>query len=343
MKHAWIPQTPSSPDIRLYPPSYLIAPITMAYSALQSIAVTVGSSLYHEYRVTETLLRSNAGTTLGGFLFAILPRLLLPPMTLYPAFHLILKICILSIGFQYSLDIVNQRTGVAEDSVNKPYRPIPSGLITLRGADARWIIAWIAFPLLSYLLSGYEVALWAIVWQAEVGFCYVWPKPNNPVVRNLFTGVATFLIISLVNAVVVERHPDRYMPLVLRAALAGWAGLVIQIQEFHDVEGDRIAGKRTLPLVLGEAKVWLMRQATCWVFFITHALFLLWGLVLAESSTWPRSICAAGAMQVVLGVAVGLRVIWSDSMEIDRQTYFYWLTLLFWMMIVYISLLSTAM
>jgi 4-hydroxybenzoate polyprenyltransferase len=264
-------------------------------------------------------------------------------MALHSALELILKICVLSIGFQYALDIVNQRTGVAEDSVNKPYRPIPSGLITLRGADTRWAIAWISFPLLSYLLSGYEVTLWALVWQAEVGFCYVWPRLNNPVVRNLFTGVATFIIISLVNSVVVERHPDRYMPLVLRAALAGWAGLVIQIQEFHDVEGDRIAGKRTLPLVLGEARVWLMRQATCWVFFITHALFLMWGLVLAESSTWPRSICAAGAMQVVLGVAVGLRVIWSDSIEIDRDTYFYWLTLLFWMMIVYISLLSTAM
>jgi len=343
MKHAWIPQTPSSSEIRLSPPSYIIPPITKAYFGLQSITATVSSSLYHEYRVTETLLRSNAGTTLGGFLFAILPRLLLPPMALRSSLELVLKICVLSVGFQYALDIVNQRTGVSEDTVNKPYRPIPSGLITIRGADTRWIIAWISFPLLSYLLSGYEVMLWALVWQAEVGFCYVWPRPNNPVVRNLFTGLATFIIISLVNSVVVERHPDRHMPLVLRAALAGWAGLIIQIQEFHDVEGDRIAGKRTLPLVLGEARVWLMRQATCWLFFITHVLFLLWGLMLSQSSTWPRSICVAGAMQVVLGAAVGLRVIRSDSVEIDRATYFYWLTLLFWVMIVYISLLSTAM
>jgi 4-hydroxybenzoate polyprenyltransferase len=95
------------------------------------------------------------------------------------------------------------------------------------------------------------------------------------------TGLATFIIISLVNSVVVQQHPNRHMPLVLRASLAGWASLVIQIQEFHDVEGDLIAGKRTLPLVLGEAKVWLMRYATCWVFFTTHALFLLWGFVLA--------------------------------------------------------------
>jgi 4-hydroxybenzoate polyprenyltransferase len=309
----------------------------------KSAVAGVTDFLYHEYLVTEALLRSNAGTTLGGFLFAILPRLLLPPLPVQSALHLILKICVLSVGFQYSLDIVNQRTGVTEDAANKPYRPIPSGLLTIRGADTRWTAAWIIFPLLSYVLSGYNVMLWALVWQVEVGFCYVWPKPNNPVVRNLFTGIATFIIISLVNSVVVERHPDRNMALVLRAALAGWAGLVIQIQEFHDVEGDRIAGKRTLPLVLGEARVWLMRQVTSWVFFITHALFLLWGLVLAQSSTWPRSIWAAGGMQVVLGVAVGLRVTWADAVEIDRATYFYWLTLLFWLMITYISLLSTAM
>jgi hypothetical protein len=40
-----------------------------------------------------------------------------------------------------------------------------------------------------------------------------------------------------------------------------------------------------------------MRYATCWVFFTTHALFLLWEFVLAQSFTWSRSIwhCGTGA------------------------------------------------
>jgi hypothetical protein len=122
----------------------------MADAGPQSLVLTIKSTLYHKYLVTEALLRSNAGTTLGGYLFAILPRLLLPPMPLSPAVGLILKICILSICFQYSLDIVNQITGVAEDSVNKPYRPIPCGLITISGAERCWILAWILFPLLSF-------------------------------------------------------------------------------------------------------------------------------------------------------------------------------------------------
>jgi 1,4-dihydroxy-2-naphthoate octaprenyltransferase len=113
----------------------------------------------------------------------------------------------------------------------------------------------------------------------EIGFCYVWPKPNNPFVRNLFTGLATFIIISLVSSVAVKQHPERDVAVVFRVALAGWAGLIIQIQEFHDVEGDKISGKRTLPLVIGEEHIWIMRQATCWVFFLTHGLFLWWGLI----------------------------------------------------------------
>ena len=315
----------------------------MVGTAPKSQAIKLKSILYREYVVTEALLRSNAGTTLGGFLFAILPRLLLPPIPVGSAAQLILKTCVLSVSFQYALDIVNQTTGVTEDSINKPYRPIPSGLITIHEAERRWTVVWILFPILSYLLSGHEAAFWAILWQAEVGFCYVWPKPNNPVMRNMFTGVATFIIISLVNAIVVHEHADRDLNVILRAALGVWAGIVIQIQEFHDVEGDRMAGKRTLPLVLGEDRIWLMRQVTCGIFVVSHALFLGWGIALAQSSAWPISICAVGSLQIVLGVAVGVRVVWSESVEMDKKSYFYWLTLLFWMMVIYITLLGTAM
>jgi len=120
-------------------------------------------------------------------------------------------------------------------------------------------------------------------------------------VGNLFTGVATFIILSLVNSIVVEQHPSKNMPpCAACAAYASWAALggigrlVIPMQEFHDVEGDRASGKRTLPLVLGEAQVWLMRYATCWLFLTTHTLFLLWEFVLAQSSTWYRSIWHCG-------------------------------------------------
>jgi hypothetical protein len=114
--------------------------ISMALAGFQSAASKITSFLQHEILVTEALLRSNAGTTLGGFLFAILPRLLLSPMPLDSAMELISKICAVGIGFQYALDIVNQRMSVAEDTVNKTYRPILSGLISLRGANARWVL-----------------------------------------------------------------------------------------------------------------------------------------------------------------------------------------------------------
>jgi 1,4-dihydroxy-2-naphthoate octaprenyltransferase len=46
----------------------------------------------------------------------------------------------------------------------------------------------------------------------------------------------------------------------VRAFSSGMGRLVIRCRKFHDVEGDRASGKRTLPLVLGEAHVWLMSR-----------------------------------------------------------------------------------
>jgi hypothetical protein len=64
-------------------------------------------------------------------------------------------------------------------------------------------------------------------------------EPNNPVVGNLFTGVATFIIISLVDSIVVEQHPSRNMPPVPPVPpvppgqrWAGWAASSFQCRSF---------------------------------------------------------------------------------------------------------------
>ena len=42
--------------------------------------------------------------------------------------------------YQYSFNLSNQIAGIEEDKINKPDRPIPSGLITLQGAKHRWYV-----------------------------------------------------------------------------------------------------------------------------------------------------------------------------------------------------------
>ena len=287
-------------------------------------------------------MRSNAPITLGGFLSGILIRLIVPLASFSIAVRLILKTCLLGFAYLYVFDIVNQTMAVAEDKVNKPYRPIPSGMITIRGALCRWVVSWFEYPILSYVLAGREAAVWALLWEAEVGFCYVWPRPNNPVARNLFGGFGTFIMLGQVNAVVMHEDQDRNLSLFLLAALGGWVGVVTQLQEFHDVDGDRAAGKKTLLVVLGESWNKVIRRTTCGIFILSHFFFMCYGSVIGTKSPYGSSIFAVGFVQMFLGILLGLRVVFSASVQMDKKNYFYWLTFLFWVMIIYTTLLGTA-
>ena len=42
-------------------------------------------------------------------------------------------------------NLSNQYTGAEEDKINKPDRPIPSGLVTVEGARFRWYIVTVLY------------------------------------------------------------------------------------------------------------------------------------------------------------------------------------------------------
>ena len=65
--------------------------------------------------------------------------------------------------YTYSFDLSNQIAGVEEDKVDKPDRPIPSGLLTIQGAKYRW---WVVTAL--YVATGIVVGnVWScILWIA---------------------------------------------------------------------------------------------------------------------------------------------------------------------------------
>lgn len=77
--------------------------------------------------------------------------------------------------FLYTVCLSNQVISIEEDKKNKPWRPLPTGLICIEGAYTRLIFANILFLLLSYYL---HVFYFAILWQlltffyAQWGFTY---------------------------------------------------------------------------------------------------------------------------------------------------------------------------
>ncbi|RDB18515.1 hypothetical protein Hypma_000227 [Hypsizygus marmoreus] len=86
------------------------------------------------------------------------------------------------ISYVYFFNISNQITGLEEDRVNKPDRPIPSGMVTMEGAKLRWILALAAF----LGVAVYEPILFpeTICWVITAGFLSLTSAGNHWLGKN---------------------------------------------------------------------------------------------------------------------------------------------------------------
>jgi 4-hydroxybenzoate polyprenyltransferase len=163
--------------------------------------------------------------------------------------------------YVFTFAVSNQLIGLEEDRRNKPDRPLPAGMITLRGAFARWAIAMVLFPALGAVLG---IAHWALLWQLCFclynfgGFARHWAT------KSLIMGLG--LIAQLAAAWnVIGPLPDLAWRWI--GGLAVIALVFCNIQDLRDVAGDGALGRRTLPIIYG-------LRRSC------HGLALLFALVL---------------------------------------------------------------
>ncbi|WP_167829145.1 UbiA family prenyltransferase [Nocardia brasiliensis] len=141
--------------------------------------------------------------------------------------------------------LVSQVDSLDEDRINKPWRPLPAGRISLKSAVKARNLAIISFPLIGYLL---DVFVQALIWELTVILaCYThWTN-------NVF-GKCSY---SLIGALVLTGYWQIVAPMTVEVRddfiLMGIATFFsISVQDFRDKTGDLIAGRRTLPILLGD-------------------------------------------------------------------------------------------
>lgn len=89
---------------------------------------------------------------------------------------------------------------------------------------------------------------------------------------------------------------------------AGIFATTIQAQDFKDTEGDRLVGRKTLPIVAPElARPTLMLALLAW----SVGLSSLWSLSTKVSLAY-----------IILAVAVGLRYITFNSIKADQRSFY---------------------
>jgi 4-hydroxybenzoate polyprenyltransferase len=211
--------------------------------------------------------------------------------------------------------LFNGVTDREEDVANASTRPIASGRLPVRSAVAA-VGALTVTGLLCAFSAGTGSSLLAVVYLL-IGYAY--SGPPFPLKRTYYTctgaglglGLATYAAGFLAG----DRRPDASL-VIFAGAMTLWMGCVGGIaKEFSDVEGDRATGRRTWPMVLGDAgaRRLLAVVAGGIATYLTAA-----ALLYSSQLIWCAVTVCAGA----LGVTVtGLRATQGKGRSLRRRPY----------------------
>ena len=199
------------------------------------------------------------------------------------------------LGGQLVIGVVNELVDAENDRLTKPSKPIPSGLVSPRGAIALGVAGCL-------LMLGAGVTLGApsfpiLLAGTGAGVAYsLWFK------RSRFAWLPYLFALPLLP-IWVAVTLDRFEPaLLLLFPLGALAVLGIQVaQSVPDIESDRAAGIDSLTTRLGERRALLL----CWASVI-GSLLLAAGAAMARNGWhWPMWIaCLAALALTALDVAL---------------------------------------
>lgn len=227
-------------------------------------------------------------------------------------------------------DISNQRLpdAIAEDTINKPWRPIPSG--RLSGEEAQEILRTL-IPVslcISVVLQSFEpsVTFMTLVWLYNDLGC----GDTGPVQRNILNAVA-FACFGWGAITTLLGSRDVGSNTVLICWIAVTAAIVmttIHAQDFPDVVGDKVRGRKTIPLLLSEA----------WARGSLAGLILFWSIVCLRF--WNVKSTLAWMAVLGIGVTISLKTTLDRTRSSDKLVWKLWC---YWITSVYLlPLLSTG-
>ncbi|KAK3343190.1 UbiA prenyltransferase family-domain-containing protein [Neurospora tetraspora] len=253
-----------------------------------------------------------------------------------PTFNQVLSRLLGSSMFQFIslllFDVDNQRdpTSVAEDRINKPWRPIPSGMIT--SDQSRRLVLFLV-PLTMAL--GYALGVWN---EALLVVIAAWVYDHlgggdEPIVREVVLGIsyAVFQIASLRIALGSgEYHAQTQTDMVadvISPSGYAWTAITgtliattIPIQDMKDQEGDRLRPiRKTLPLFIGDT-------ATRYYLAVTIPVWSVVGTVFWRTPGWYA------VPIMVYGGYIAWRLLAKRNRVADEASWRNWSR---WLMLVY--------
>ncbi|OOF98455.1 hypothetical protein ASPCADRAFT_205674 [Aspergillus carbonarius ITEM 5010] len=211
--------------------------------------------------------------------------------------------------YLYTFVVSNQITGVSEDKINKPDRPIASGAESLRAAKIRYWVLTAMYLALGHALG---VSEWALLWivttiaHNPLGFSNFGPT------KDLCMGLGCIAQLKAAWAI-GGSPPDmgwEWIKVITLYML--WP---IPLQDLRDVPGDLAAGRRTTPILLGDLPARLYISAG-----IIVSQFLLIKYRILEYRYDTSTIVLSAAL-VLMTIGCIFRLFAFRSLTSDRFSY----------------------
>lgn len=283
----------------------------MTTSDVRSPRRSLAKRMWTEIKLTRLLMVDNAlAATVPGLAFTAAACAHYDISGWPLAWHLALG-GLLFFLYQYVFDTSNQAMGAAEDQLNKPYRPVPSGTTTPAALMRRFWLGMAAYTLLGWL-SG--TLTWVLLWQATVIALNLLSKPRHYLYvkpLTMLAGTPALLAAAWQCVGPIDAIGWRWI-----AVLTVAFNMPMRFEDVRDVEGDRRIGRTTLPLLVGH---WPVRLA----FAISMAILpvVIHTMLFVPSGASMIAVAASTAVITGLSWTSAARSLLRHTTAADRTTY----------------------
>lgn len=260
----------------------------------------------------------------SGTIFSLSAMKVNWPVAWFNFFSVLVRTLIYFFLYIYNFNLMNQIVGIEEDKINKKDRPLAAGLISLRGAKVRLFFSMILFPSYAYFSGDLTILYSALAWQG-IMICYnLLGFDNHWFSKNiLFITTGTFVQLTAGyeygNLPLPEQQRKLPYLWILYISLA--FGVTLNLQDLRDILGDLKMGRKTLPIVWGEAK---SRQIIAGLIcLLPFSLYLIWKVLFEVTLVHYllQSILIAFNFYVALRTVFAQMWQKSSVVDYDHQTY----------------------
>jgi 4-hydroxybenzoate polyprenyltransferase len=227
----------------------------------------------------------------------------------------------------YQANVGNQISGVVEDLINKPERPLVSGLISIREAKVHLISSTIIFLVFGFQCGFiFETISWIIfsylLNYTEHGKHGIW--------KNVMVYPYSYFILSTTccfanNISDVSLIKDHFhLSLYILIHSFNFV-IMVPMQDLRDVKGDTVSGRRTLPIIFGMDNCLRVLIICCSIALIISCIYEF--IIFPVNRLLPTVVCLP--VNIILLIIIIIRLVRRDD---TKFTYEFFLQ--FWFMMV---------